>query len=99
MHLLLLHYVNYGSHGNATIIIYVSFFCSKSPGNIQFILITSISRIKFENICSHRIEHIDDHVLCMSNCEKERAVCKRIIDVVIAHRRATELVYCVFFIS
>lgn len=48
-------------------------------------------RIKFVNIYSHRIEHSIDDILYMPNCE--RAICEKIMQVVIVHRRALVLVY------
>ncbi|XP_067212009.1 uncharacterized protein [Linepithema humile] len=42
-------------------------------------------------IASHRVEHvIEDSILCMSNPEKERTICKRIMHAVIAHHEAME---------
>ncbi|XP_039311182.1 odorant receptor 9a isoform X2 [Solenopsis invicta] len=42
-------------------------------------------------IASHRIKHsIDNYVIRMPNCEMERTIYKRIIHVIIAHRRAME---------
>ncbi|KAL0126413.1 hypothetical protein PUN28_005053 [Cardiocondyla obscurior] len=48
-------------------------------------------------IARHRMEHsIDERVLRMPNCH--RVICEKIFHVVIAHRRAMELVPCILFI-
>ncbi|KAL6264359.1 hypothetical protein P5V15_004471 [Pogonomyrmex californicus] len=47
-------------------------------------------------ITSHRIKHSIDSMLHISNREKERTICKKILHIVIVHNRTIQLVYYIF---
>jgi len=54
------------------------------------------------NLSSHRLEFFitdDNYLINASNFEKERAICRKIADIVIAHRRAIELVLFILFMA
>ncbi|XP_011704697.1 PREDICTED: uncharacterized protein LOC105459991 [Wasmannia auropunctata] len=63
------------------------------------LLVFSYHSFGMFKIASYRIEHsIEDSVLHVLHPKKEYAIYNRIMHAVIAHRRALELVYRIFFV-